>query len=440
MNELITKLDFSVDIQGLKDSSYIFYCGPGINIEIANTLLNFATQGVLVFIVVDLDANNDYRGLNEIEEINKLFVLPNVTIKNSKGINVSFISNLIDFNYYLFPVSKILKSSPEGYNAAAMDAVVATEIFGKFFPELIDKEHSLFLRIIRRQKENMISKLTEDIEDMHDEEQVIYELLSDQFECTSVSKEEIDVIRQKVKEFPPEKPDLTRKINFISTYIQVVDFKFEGANWQSASVTIPKRLIPFKNESLKKNLDSKLKIFTKDNENESLKNFNKLKKEVDELRKEYFFRSKHRSKSIIKLNERNAFKTKFDSLLAKVNAFKDSLFELVQSQIQLSKNNIKNELYQYYLINPDSKMEKYRGNSNFNSMVNDEVDNMMREIKFPTVYDIIGELELTLSYLNFTYEDFEDLKFLEELSTWDKLSNDEFFMLFEKQKGFALMK
>ena len=122
-----------------------------------------------------------------------------------------------------------------------------------------------------------------------------------------ISIEQISQIQKALKEFPPEKPDLQRRVNFIKTYIQVVDLKFSGANWQSVRVTIPQKLIPFKNEVLKKNLDSRLKIFSENIVDESVKGFNALKSQIDDLRKEYLFRSKLRDKSIIKLNEKPEF-------------------------------------------------------------------------------------------------------------------------------------
>ena len=433
MNQLITRFNFKGAYLELRKSKRVFFCGPGITREIAEVLIQLAKGNVdcLLYLVCDLDEQNDYRGLNEIEELNKLFLLPNVVIKNSKGINVSFITNFTDFNFYLFPVSKILKDEPGGYNAASFNGLTGTTLFGQFFPEIVSSAPANFLKIIKLQKEAIFNKLSDEFED----DDTVENILGDKLDVALITEKEIKSIQKKVKEFPPEKPDLQRIVNFISTYIQVVDLKFEGANWQGRTVTIPKKLIPFKSEILRKNLDSKLKIFTQDDENESLKKFNELKKKVEDLRKEFLFRSKLRKKSIIKINEKSQFKIKVDELHKEVETFKDSLFTLVKAQILLSKERIKSELVDFYIENPDDDMKKYKGN--FEGMVRDEVDGKTGKIKFPTVNEIVGELGLTISFLNFTYEDFEDEKFLEELAGWDKLTREEYFKLFDKQKAFG---
>ncbi len=433
MKENITILDFKNVFEQIKKSKFIFYCAPGITKEIGPELRKLANEVQKIFIVCDLDEQNDYRGLNEIDELSKLYKSDNVHFKNSKGINVSLISNFEEYNYFLFPVSKIIKKVPEGYNAVTFDGFRALSLFTLFFPEEVNELQNEFNILFNSQKKIEIERLDK-IKDP------IQELSHISLEVVPVTIRDIENIQKTVKEFPPEKPDLQRKVNFINTFIQVVDLKFEGSNWQSRKITIPQKLNSFISEDLKQNMESKLKIFSKDDSNESLNEFENLKKQVDELRKEFTFRSKQRNKSILKLNEKEAFKNKVESLKLKVNDFKESLFETVNSQIEKNEKEIKNELYKSYLSNPRPEFKEYKGQASFEKRVMFYVESIMKELKFPSAIEITDEMKLTLSFLNFTAEDFEDDDFLSELADWHKLSTDEYYKLFEKEKGFQVLK
>lgn len=429
MKELITKFEFYELL--LTDSNNYFYCAPGITEEVGEVLIRIAEQNRFIFIICDMDLQNDYRGMNDIKHLKKLFQNPKVKIKNSKGINVSFISDLKELNYFVFPVSKIFKDEPEGYNAVAFDGLLALKLFTQFFPEMVSDNSNYFLEQFERQKTNQINEIEKT-------EETLIENLQVDLNVEPISIEEIEEIERQVEKYPPETPDLMRKVNLINTYIQVVDLKFEGANWQSKRVTIPQKLIPYKSEELKKNLDSKLRLFSKDDENDSLNEFNEFKSKIDDIRKEFLFRSKLRDKNIIKTNEKEEFKKRINDLIAEVGEFKDKLFSLVNSQIINSKSKIREELVEFYKNNPDDEMKQFK--ASFTEVVDEVVDNLMGRIHFPRVSEIIGELKLSFSFLNFTSEDYDDEVFLTELAGWDKLSNEEYKRLFDKEKALLVQK
>lgn len=430
MADIIRRLDLKTIAAGVSANRLIFYCGPGVIEEVGGALLSLTDKGHRLYIVCDLDVQNDYRGLNDISMLSMLFNHPKVVVKRSKGINVCLFSDLDEHNYFIFPVSKIFKESPEGYDAVAFDATLAIRLFAQFFPEIAAKDSPKFQELFEAKKQNELSRLSQLTPTDSD---------SDGVDSETVNQEDISAIEQKVKEFPPEKPDLMRRVNFINTYIQVVDLKFDGANWQTRKVVVPKHLIPFKDETIKKNLESKLRLFSTEDKDKSQIGFNALRQKYDLLRKKYLFRSRLRDKSIIKLNEKAEFKQEVMKLQGEVNAFRDSLFRQVKTQIEKAKERITTELIAFYRENPTEGMKKYRGN--MEEVLKDEVDHLVRhEMQFPKVDDIIGELNLSFSFLNFTYEDFEDSKFLEELAEWDKLSHEEYLLLFQKHKGFASQK
>ncbi|MBC7391154.1 MAG: hypothetical protein H7329_18250 [Opitutaceae bacterium] len=218
---------------------------------------------------------------------------------------------------------------------------------------------------------------------------------------------------------PPEEPDLKRRINTYSTLFQYMEIHFEGANIQSATVTIPTKALPFKDEELKKRMKTKYNLFTKEQTNK-WQSLLDIKQQVEDLRKEFLTPCKlKRTRSILKKERRNEFILKFEKLKKESEENIKIIIGDVQQEIQKSKLVLKDELTTFIKENEPKEIKVILDMEVKNTMIEEYVQNAIASAKIPTALHLIDKIKLEKQDAEFTVDDLSDQEFLD----WFKEKN-----------------
>lgn len=312
---------------------------------------------------------NGYGSLKGLEELIKL----NANIKECAGLRISFIS-VDNESYFIFLESRIISGNPEGINAIVVGSEQALQFTQQFFPP----------------------------------PEVTTTLPVEPLDIETFKKVKVAITTN-----PPEEPDLKRRINTYSTLFQYMEIHFEGANIQSASVTIPTKALPFKDEELKKRMKTKYNLFTKEQTNK-WQSLLDIKQKVEELRKEFLTSCKlKKSRSILKKERRTEFIFEFEKLKKESEENVKTIIEDVQQEIQKSKLVLKAELTTFIKQNEPEEIKVISNPELKNTMIEEYVLNAIASAKIPTALDLIDKMKLEKQDAEFTVDDLSNKDFLD---------------------------
>ena len=353
--------------------SQVILIMPAIHEEwIAALKINPNIHSIDLFACIDnseLVIRNGYGSLKGIEELMNL----NANIKECPGLRINFIS-IDDVAYFIFLESRIIAGNPEGLNAIVVSSEQALQFKNQFFPP---------------------PEITSTLP--------VQPLVEDRFKQ----------VKEAITNNPPEEPDLKRRINTYSTLFQYMEIHFEGANIQSATVTIPTKALPFKDEELKKRMKTRYNLFTKE-QTDKWQSLLDIKQKVEELRKEYLTPCKlKKNRSIIKKESRNVFILKFEKLKKESEENIKIIIGDVQQEIQKSKLVLKNELTTFIKENEPKEIKAISYDIELkNSMIGEYVQNAIASAKIPSALDLIDKIKLEKQDAEFTVDDLSDKEFL----------------------------
>lgn len=163
-----------------------------------------------------------------------------------------------------FPTSRTFESLYDETitNAVKLDELSATTLLFSFFPSdvpaLQEDREKLVLEAFNRSA-NLLKEASERLDES------TIEAMSGDFD-----EEKFEEIQKNIEANPVQSPDLKREIEVYTTKIQFVELKFENGKITNRRVKIPPKVMPFQSDELKRILESSLRVFNKNVENEAL--------------------------------------------------------------------------------------------------------------------------------------------------------------------------
>lgn len=406
----------------------LFLSLPGIDDALAMVLLECKKQ-IEIKIVFDNSEDSIRNGYGESEAIDKLRTA-GVELKECNGNLVSFII-CDDSGYFLFPFSKVFLEDPIGPNAVPIDPMTIQLLLMHYFPtkELLDcvnNEEKVSTMALQDHYENIMGNL--------------------QYGgITPVSKEfdekKYEEIKKRLELNKPLTPDIRRQINTYTAKIQFVELKFTGGNLENHIATLPKDAIPINSDELKQLLNTRIKMFQDINNNPEYKKFLEFKKKIEELRKKYLTPITCRpSKSILQIFSKEDFKKDLKKCQDEAATLNEMLYEMLEKEKMNTKKLVRKELISFFDKNPPEELNKFKNEETKKEKLQEIIEITMASIKFPETQKLIDKISLTELYYDLTWNDFSDLKLLDEFAKKKIMSQSDIASIVEKKKAFDVKK
>jgi hypothetical protein len=392
---------------------------PSIHTEWVELLKMAKDKGVDIKVCLNNSEKCIRDGFGDDKAIQKLIDF-NIQVNETQNNRISMVS--VDNSHYLyFPTSRIFESYEEedSFNAVHVDQVTAATILSAYFPEDLASIRTELVTNSSLIQEINNERLEETIEDLSLGKTVKL--------SKNLDIEVFKDITQSLKVNPPLEPDLKRAIEVYNLKVQFAELKFENGNIAGRRVSIPKKALPFESPELKRILDAGMKLFTDgyDNKRVTFDLYSSIQENVKNLRLEYLIPIKCRSnKSILIKNRKGAFEKAIRSINKTVTEAKSKLINDIDIEIENSKTQLGEELYQYFLKNPPKEiLENFRP-ERIPSKCSDYVFKIINKMNFPDPTKMVEGMRLITNFYDLTWNDFSDEELLKEFKEKGILEED----------------
>ncbi len=408
--------------------SALYLSMPFLHDEIAESVRELAHKGdsdknqLDIHVIVDFDAQTIRQGYGEFEAVQKLLPL-NIDLQNLKDNRVSFII-ADDIGYFLFIESRsLIPADKATINAVRIDSVTMTRLKYYFFPSVgkDDLQNELSNAIIEE------SKKLEDAEDITQQERS---------PAQEITEGEYHSVKNELKNNPPIHPDFKRKVNMYATRFQYAELRFKGKSFQQCWVPLPDSLLPYKEEGLRKKLQTKLKLFDGLKETQAYKDYLQVKEKEKALIDNYLVSLRCRpNQKILKKEDKQNFEKEINDLNSELQTVGENLYEEMINEIKNAKEELKSTLYNFWVSNPTQEMLNM-GEKNQKIMAQDASERAVHNLDFPDPYKRwIRNLKIEVYYSDITYEDLGNKELLSELKEKAIIDKEDETYLADFSKG-----
>ena len=253
----------------------------------------------------------------------------------------------------------------------------------------------------------------------------------------------MNTVQVDLKENPPLNPDFKRTVEFYSNKFQYAKLEFKGANLMHRKLDLPPKALPIMDALLVKKLETKLKLFDEDDEDECFKPLNEYKSEINKLRETYLTKIKSRDESILDKKRKSEFEKKLIELEKGLNNVKLETINNLSAQINATKKRLLKDLTDFFIANPKALFPNHpnlwQGNEVY---VKDEAISLSEEIifkiKWPKAHLLLDEFKLIIQYSDITFENLKDESFISEIMEAGLIEEKDVTFLADFAKGIKV--
>ena len=402
MENTVLKSDFGTLVD-------LFFCAkkqlvlsvPNLQVELAEALVGLQGKGVNIAVFLEFSEEVYRQGYGEIEALN-ILTRNNIEIINKQGFNIYFIM-YDDHGFFYFPKSFFFEKEGTAYDLVPMmekQVNMMKVLFGLYF----ESDNEQIQKVIQEVGLDTINHISKNF--------------------THLSDNETKQVSEKLLADPVRKPELTRRLEVYKSKFQIIELEFNGANLSSKKVKLPKGALPFNDKDLIESIESSIKLFDGGKNNDFLKPFIDLNKEVEKIRKDFLYRLKSRDKSIIKRDTLGQFKKRIAEVVKKIKELNEKLSNELQAEIVATRKKIKENLLEFLLANPPEVYKHYKDDVLMAEISND-VNQIVSGIQFPKAHEILEKMNITIRPYDLTWEDLNDEEVLNEMVGYQLITQDE---------------
>jgi hypothetical protein len=299
----------------------VFLAAPGITISIVDALIECAKKlegWEEITIVIDPSPKIYYLGYGESGALEKL---------DNNGCKVRCENNLrvglliVDQDVHVFsPLSLNLESDDEyeeSINGLTLNKEGAKYVIEKINPSFDDKEPDIGSR--------------------------------------EMSEIEIKIIEHTLKNNPPQKPDLTRKINVITSQFQFVHLSFKGSQLKNTKISLNARELGIKDEDLLERIFGQYKVFEQLPQKYE-KGIYDLKFKFKKL-KERYTKTIGEYGTIIWVAQSKDFQNAINAFQGEIDIFNKNVVNEIVAEINKSKERLKIFINENYKIDQQQSFD-----------------------------------------------------------------------------------
>lgn len=380
---------------------------PAIHEEIESAIAyldysnsNLETE-IEIHILIDFDPQTFRQGYGNFKSVEDL-INGGFEVKCLKDNRISFIIS-DDIGYYLFIESRsLIPADKKTINAVKIDPISIVRLKKFFFNDSIKIDF----------QDELTNAIIEESKQLKDADN---QLPKQKAPVNEILDKNIKSVEKDLKQNPPLQPDFKRIVEYYSNKFQYVELHFEGQNFNHYSISIPPRLLPYKNKELRKKLITKLKLFENITKNEDFEPFEEIIAKKKSISKKFITNIKcRRGKGIIKKTDKISFEKELNLLSGRLQSFKNKMYNSMQKEIEMSKEGLINTLTPFLIDNPTDEM-KFWPSEDLPSIAKNISTNLVNKINIPDPTKWINGFHIETNYSDITYEDLTDKALLDEL-------------------------
>lgn len=242
----------------------VIYAAPNLSDKIASQLMfcGVMKDNVALRIIIDTDANALRHGFGEFEGI-KTLADAKVEIRKAPGLRIGVL--MVDAKAWVFsPTPEVIFDQPDEntFNAVEVSQAFAQQILVSIAPELSVNDDDPLSNV------------------------VLPDSVVPEIGVERVTQPEIVAIEKEIKEAPPQKFDLARKVNVYQAYYQFVEIELSNCSLGSFTIPISEQLLAIVDDhDVRRRLTAKYKLVEPDSKIK--RDLAGIRDAVNDLRKEF---------------------------------------------------------------------------------------------------------------------------------------------------------
>jgi hypothetical protein len=394
-----------------KTKSQLFLCLPAIPLQTAKAIIELENRvpGVKINLLVDFDPQTFRQGYGEFDAVTNLRDA-GFTLSNLPDNRISFVIS-DNTGFYLFIESQYLvPAEKETMNAIHIDGVSLVKLKQHFF---------------NSHKNNYEDELSNAIIEVSQELKTLEEtkVPPPPANTKNISADEYQIVNTDIQKNPPMEPDHKRMLNVYTNKFQYVDLSFSGVNIQDKEVSIPKDLLPIKDENLRNQLKSSLKVFDKDKETKDFEGLKTLNIKLNEIREKYLVHSSVCNRNILKIDDKEQFKQDIENLKNQLPNLYGSIIGALNDELEKTQERFKKEIYDLVMSEPEIVFGKNslwaKDMRLLEQAAKKKTNDVIKKIRWPDYFKLVAKMDIKTFYSDIAYDD---------------LFNDELLKEFEKKE------
>lgn len=396
--ELISKISL-VELNKIIEQTkkQLYLCLPAIPLQTAKSIIELTNriQDVKINLLVDFDPQTFRQGYGEFSAVTNLKDA-GIVLTNLPDNRISFVIS-DNKGYYLFIESQYLvPAEKETLNAIRIDEISIVKLKQHFFGS--------FIRDYENELSNAIIEVSQELKTLEKVKTPPSAAVTKE-----ISDKEYQIVVSDIEKNPPMEPDHKRMLNVYTNKFQYVDLSFSGVNVKNKEVKIPKDLLPIKDENLKNQLKSSLKVIGKDKIIEDIEGLTILNEKLNEIRKKYIVHSSVCNRNILKIVDRDQFKQEIENLKNELPKIYGSIIGALNDELDKTQIRFKKEIFDLVMREPEIVFGKdslwAKDVKLLEQAAKNKSNDVLKKIKWPDYFKIVEKMDIKTFYSDITYDD-----------------------------------
>lgn len=389
---------------------FVCYAGPGVQKAPAQAMAEVAGRlGVeMVTVALDFDERVMRMGFGDMEAVRALRAA-GIIVCSAPGLRTALV--LVDDEGYLFtPTALYLEAEPHGQqavNAMRLSTEQLREALTRLSP---------------------VTKVIAVAQAPNDQERERMASIPVEVGTEPVTEEQFKRVDQSLKDAPPVRFDLARRVRVFNAYLQYVEMKLTGAAIQRHRLAIPPNILKLGGG---KDLEGRLRTTFDLIEKGGKLSSRKLEDEINDIRKNFTpSLGKDHGRVVLK-SAKPHLEERLKTFRANLEAHQKNVAEELQGQLDESRKQVIDYYLQRVVENPPDALlgqllHKKPTKEDAQLWLDAELDRV-----FPKAESLIQKMQLDVRYKDVTFETLNRPDFLQmvkeafPLVDWDK-AYDEF--------------
>lgn len=202
-------------------------------------------------------------------------------------------------------------------------------------------------------------------------------------------------------------------MEFYKNKFQYAELHYYGQRIEHYTISIPPKLLPYKNEELKNKLLTRLKLFENINDNEDFQKFKTIEQRKNEIIEKYLTPLKCRkNRSVLKVDTKIQFVEEIKTLTQDLGKIKTTIYSAMIDELESAKTNLQSTLEAFLIENPTDEMINM-GQNNFSIMAKSISTALVSKINVDPAI-MISKFKIDCHFADITFEDLSDTDLLNE--------------------------
>ena len=228
-------------------------------------------------------------------------------------------------------------------------------------------------------------------------------LLRTEIGVTVVSQEQVQETQESLRENPPLKFDLARKVRVFNSFVEFAEFSFEGGSIDRRKVDLPERITRLvKDETIQNRLRTQFSLLG--DTSKIAKRSKEINRKVADIRETYLKNIGPRYGRVILRARKAAFLDEVERLRRDIEKYEREIRDQLMTELGSSRGKLVKELVPNIRKSPPRELQ---GQIQGDKPTKEEAEAYLAlelDRVFPTAADLVEDMRLDVQFKGVTYE------------------------------------